>query len=78
MSPRNYPDEVLVECRNCPVRRTHCADCMVTALWQLSVPQRLDERERRAVDLLVGHGLVSVAAAADARVHDERVRRGVG
>ncbi|MFC6713543.1 hypothetical protein [Branchiibius cervicis] len=51
---------------------------MVTALWQLPVPQRLDERERAAVDLLVGHGLVSVTAAADARVHDERVRRGVG
>ncbi|WP_291524792.1 hypothetical protein [Branchiibius sp. NY16-3462-2] len=50
----------------------------MTALWQLPVPQRLDDRERRAVDLLVGHGLVSVAAAADARVADERVRRGVG
>ncbi|WP_170119742.1 hypothetical protein [Branchiibius hedensis] len=51
---------------------------MVTALWQLPVPQRLDDRERRAVDLLVGHGLVSVAGAAEAHVHDERVRRGVG
>lgn len=78
MSSRGYPGEVLVECRNCPVRQTHCAECMVTALWQLPVPQRLDERERAAVDLLVGHGLVSVTAAADARVHDERVRRGVG
>lgn len=75
MSPRGYPDEVLVECRKCPVRRTHCDDCMVTALWQLPVPERLDDRERRAVDLLVGYGLVSVAAAAAARVHDERVRR---
>lgn len=71
-----FSDEVHVECRTCPVRGTHCADCVVTALWSLPVPQRLDAAERRAVDLLVAGGLVSAAGAAAARVRDEaRVRR---
>lgn len=71
-----FTDEVHVECRTCPVRGTHCADCMVTALWSLPVPDRLDAAERQAVDLLVASGLVTPAGAAAARVSDERqVRR---
>lgn len=78
MFPPTQSGEVLVACRSCPVRQTHCADCMVTALWQLPVPERLDDRERGAVDLLVEHGLVSAAGAAAAHVQDDRVRRVVG
>lgn len=72
-----FTDQVHVECRSCPVRGAHCDDCMVTALWSLPVPQRLDPDERYAVDLLVAAGLVSPAGAAAAQVSHERQERRV-
>ena len=29
-------DPITVECQSCPVRDTHCADCMVTTLLQIT------------------------------------------
>ncbi len=61
-----------VECRTCPVRELHCADCMVPVLLDLTVPSlrldhALDPEEREAVTRLVEAGLVAPETAARAR-----------
>ncbi len=72
-----------IECGSCPVRDRHCGDCMVTALLQMPVPRTvpgpadqgaeyeqsptLTDRERAALEVLVGAGLVSHAEASKAR-----------
>jgi hypothetical protein len=61
-----------VECRTCPVRELHCADCMVPVLLDLAAPalrldHRLDPEERAVVTRLVEAGLLAPEAAAQAR-----------
>ena len=61
-----------VECRTCPVRELHCADCMVPVLLDLTAPSlrldhALDPEERAAVTRLVEAGLVAPETAARAR-----------
>lgn len=72
-----------IECHSCPVRDRHCGDCMVTALLQMPVLRtgldlidpgaaseqspNLTDRERAAVDVLVGAGLISRAEACKAQ-----------
>ena len=61
-----------VECRTCPVRELHCADCMVPVLLDLTAPSMrfdhaLDPEERAAVTRLVEAGLVAPETAARAR-----------
>ncbi|MBO1766883.1 MULTISPECIES: hypothetical protein [Allobranchiibius] len=66
-----------IECRSCPARDRHCADCMVTVLLQMPVPRTdahdadadlaPDEQERRGLEVLVAAGLVSPADAYAAR-----------
>ncbi len=61
-----------VECRTCPVRELHCADCMVPVLLDLTAPSlrlehALDPEERAAVTRLVEAGLVAPETAATAR-----------
>ena len=61
-----------VECRTCPVRELHCADCMVPVLLDLTAPSTrfdlaLDPEERAAVTRLVQAGLVDPETAARAR-----------
>ncbi len=61
-----------VECRTCPVRELHCADCMVPVLLDLTAPavrpdHALDPEERAAVTRLVEAGLVAPETAARAR-----------
>jgi len=61
-----------VECRTCPVRELHCADCMVPVLLDLTAPPMrfdlaLDPEERAAVTRLVEAGLVAPETAARAR-----------
>ena len=58
-----------VECRTCPVRELHCADCMVPVLLDLTAPSMrldhaLDPEERAAVTRLVEAGLVAPETAA--------------
>jgi hypothetical protein len=77
-----------VECRTCPVRELHCADCMVPVLLDLTAPSlrldhALDPEERAAVTRLVGVGLVDPETAAPARAvltgsgaHDEPMAEG--
>ncbi|RNI24408.1 hypothetical protein [Flexivirga caeni] len=60
-----------IDCETCPVRDRQCAECMVTALLQLApLEQRLDEEERRAVDVLASVGLITAheAVSATARI----------
>jgi hypothetical protein len=50
---------VLIDCDSCEVRGLACGDCVVTAL--LGAPPegvRLDDDERRALEVLAGSGLV--------------------
>jgi hypothetical protein len=61
-----------VECRTCPVRELHCADCMVPVLLDLTAPSlrlehALDPQERAVVTRLVEAGLVAPETAARAR-----------
>jgi hypothetical protein len=61
-----------VECRTCPVRELHCADCMVPVLLDLTAPSvrldfALDPEERAAVTRLVEAGLVAPETVARAR-----------
>jgi len=61
-----------VECRTCPVRELHCADCMVPVLLDLTAPSMrfdlgLDPEERAAVTRFVEAGLVAPETAARAR-----------
>ena len=61
-----------VECRTCPVRELHCADCMVPVLLDLTAPSMrfdlaLDPEERAAVTRLVEAGLLAPETAARAR-----------
>jgi hypothetical protein len=61
-----------VECRTCPVRELHCADCMVPVLLDLTAPSvrlgnALDPEERAVVTRLVEAGLVAPETAARAR-----------
>jgi len=61
-----------VECRTCPVRELHCADCMVPVLLDLTAPavrleHALDPEERAVVTRLVEAGLVAPETAARAR-----------
>ena len=61
-----------VECRTCPVRELHCADCMVPVLLDLTAPSMrfdlaLDPEERAAVTRLVEAGLVAPETASRAR-----------
>lgn len=60
-----------IDCETCPARDRHCAECMVTALLQLApLEQRLDDDERRAVDVLASAGLITAqeAVSATARI----------
>jgi hypothetical protein len=64
---------MLVDCESCPVRGHHCADCMVTALTRIPIPDLravddpaasrdsvpLDPAERRAASVLLAAGLVN-------------------
>ncbi|MFL6176952.1 MAG: hypothetical protein ACJ715_09875, partial [Ornithinibacter sp.] len=64
--------KLTVECRTCPVRELHCADCMVPVLLDLTAPSvrldhALDPEERAAVTRLVEAGLVTPETAARAR-----------
>jgi hypothetical protein len=62
---------MIVDCDSCPVRQTHCADCVVTALMSPSAAELpLDPRERKALSVLVDAGLVSERQAA--AVHAQR------
>jgi hypothetical protein len=75
-----------VECRTCPVRELHCADCMVPVLLSLTEPTArpetsLDAEERAVVTRLVRSGLVDAEEAGRARarlepleLHDESGR----
>lgn len=63
---------MIVDCSTCPVRETHCADCIVTAL---GAPQSsdlpLDRLEQRAVAALVGAGLVGAESVSALRARRE-------
>ena len=62
---------MIVDCDSCPVRQTHCADCVVTALMSPSAAELpLDPRERKALSVLVDAGLVSERQASS--VHAQR------
>ena len=69
---------MLIDCQTCPVRDVQCADCMVTALADISVgaPEvvrglPLDRAERRAVSVLLTAGLVTPEAAHAARAEPD-------
>ncbi len=61
---------MVIDCETCPVREVRCDDCLVTALRGLPVislgagEMPLDAAERRAVDALVGAGMVHPDRAA--------------
>lgn len=68
----SHDTTMTVECRTCPVRELHCADCMVPVLLDLTAPSvrldhALDPEERAAVTRLVEAGLVAPETAARAR-----------
>lgn len=51
---------MIVDCDTCPVRGTRCEGCVVTALTAPRPAELpLDPSERRAVETLVGAGLVA-------------------
>lgn len=68
-----------IECRSCPVRDRHCADCMVTALLEMPAPRAdmtgsdlaPDENERRALTAFVSAGLIGATQAQAARAMPE-------
>ncbi|MDE9366754.1 hypothetical protein PZ938_14160 [Luteipulveratus sp. YIM 133132] len=63
---------MIVDCRTCPVRGTHCEDCMVTAMLTISPHDLpLDPAEREAVTALVSAGLVSPQEAHRAQARKE-------
>jgi hypothetical protein len=50
---------MIVDCDTCPVRGTHCGDCVVTVLMSpASAGLPLDPLEQKAVATLVEAGLV--------------------
>jgi hypothetical protein len=68
----SHDTTMTVECRTCPVRELHCADCMVPVLLDLTAPSvrldhALDPEERAAVTRLVEAGLVAPETAARAK-----------
>ena len=68
----SHDTTMAVECRTCPVRELHCADCMVPVLLDLTAPplridHALDPDERAVVTRLVHAGLVTPEAAARVR-----------
>jgi hypothetical protein len=68
----SHDTTMTVECRTCPVRELHCADCMVPVLLDLTAPTMrfdlgLDPEERAAVTRFVEAGLVAPETAARAR-----------
>lgn len=68
--------DLQIDCSTCPVRGHQCDDCMVTALLSISPHELpLDAVEVRALDALVGSGLVSEAEAAAATARPERPQR---
>lgn len=61
-----------VDCQTCPVRQTHCDDCMVTALQAISpLALPLDHAEQTAMGVLVAAGLVTAEEAASASARRE-------
>lgn len=67
------------DCTTCPVRDTHCGDCIVPVLLNLAPPvptpgprdpaaEPLDQREREALLMLRETGLVTDLELAGARV----------
>ncbi|GAA4406039.1 hypothetical protein GCM10023168_20340 [Fodinibacter luteus] len=74
----SHDTTMAVECRTCPVRELHCADCMVPVLLDLAAPAlrvdySLDPDERAVVTRLVHSGLVSPETAARVRARAEPV-----
>jgi hypothetical protein len=73
---------VIIDCQSCPVRDTHCADCMVPALLAPQTTElSLDAAETAAVRRFVAAGLVSPGEAARVRARREpwaRHTRAVG
>ena len=63
---------MIIDCQGCPVRDTHCADCMVTTLFAPGAAELpLDAVERAAVGRLVAAGLVAPEEGARARARRE-------
>ncbi|PKW25598.1 hypothetical protein ATL31_0395 [Phycicoccus duodecadis] len=75
------PDVLAIECRTCPVRELHCADCMVPVLLEITTrasETSLDAEERAAVTRLVRAGLVDPETATAARARLEPGSTGTG
>mgnify|MGYP000909751912 CR=1 FL=1 len=83
---------LLLACDGCPVRETHCADCVVTALLAQdreqptprpvavdapSAGMPLDRAERRAVSALISSGLISADTANTLRAVPDLVPQDV-
>lgn len=63
---------MIIDCQTCPVRDTHCADCMVPALLApRSADLPLDAVERAAVGRFLAAGLLTPEEAAGLRAHRE-------
>lgn len=63
---------MIVDCQTCPVRGTHCEDCVVTAMLTLSTHDLpVDRAEHDALATLVGVGLVHPDEAARASARRE-------
>jgi hypothetical protein len=63
---------MIIDCQSCPVRDTHCADCMVTALLAPGAAELcLDAVERAAVGRFVAAGLVAPEEGARVRARRE-------
>jgi hypothetical protein len=63
---------MIIDCQSCPVRDTHCADCMVTTLLVPTAGDLpLDAAERGAVGRFVAAGLVAPEEGARVRARPE-------
>lgn len=63
---------MIIDCQTCPVRDTHCADCMVPALLAAQPADLpLDAVERAAVGRFLAAGLVAPQEAAGLRARRE-------
>ncbi|GAA3012286.1 MULTISPECIES: hypothetical protein [Actinokineospora] len=49
---------MIIDCDTCEVRGDACTDCVVTVLLGAPPTVELDERERAAIDVLAGAGMV--------------------
>ena len=76
----SHDTAMTVECRTCPVRELHCADCMVPVLLDLTAPavrvdRSPDAEERAVLTRLVHAGLIDAEVASRAHVTLDPVRR---